>query len=76
MKIQIYGKIVVYTGGGSRTPKGISVYGITDFVDGTGEGSTYQNNVAVRNDDDLELIATKELDTAYTTSVPIELDLQ
>ena len=45
-----------------RTPANVSVYKVINFIEGTGENTTYSQNIIQRNDEGLTKIAEKEFD--------------
>lgn len=60
----------IWIGGGvyERMPKTINIFTVDNFVNGTGENSTYSNNVAKKDNTELTLFSTKTFNTVQTTS--------
>lgn len=56
-----------------RIPKEVSVYGVNNFIDGLEEASTYSQNIAKRNNDNLTFIGKKTFDTILLT--PTEFNM-
>lgn len=67
-------QIRFYIGGvEGRTPAKISVYKVNEFIDGTGENTTYNKNVVQRNDEGLNQLATKKFEADLMTSTAIDM---
>ena len=67
-------QLEIWTGGvEGRIPAKISIYKVRDFVDGIGENTTYSKNVIQKNDEGLELIATKSFATDISVATKFDM---